>query len=140
MVRYPMGGMLSWALQYALGFHRLGHEVFLLERADYPDACFDPERQTMSDNCRPGFATVRDLLARFGLEERLVFEDINHTLYGMNRTDLREIFRTADLLVDSGNHGAWLSEARKEGIPTVLIDGEPGYTQIKMEQAAEESR
>jgi len=140
MVRYPMGGMLSWALQYALGFHRLGHEVFLLERADYPDACFDPERQTMSDNCRPGFATVRDLLARFGLEERLVFEDINHTLYGMNRTDLREIFRTADLLVDSGNHGAWLSEARKEGIPTVLIDGEPGFTQIKMEQAAEESR
>ena len=24
MVRYPLGGMLSWALQYVVGLHRLG--------------------------------------------------------------------------------------------------------------------
>ncbi len=137
MVRYPLGGMLSWALQYALGFHRLGHEVFLLERASYTDACFDPQRQQMTDDCRTGYAIVHDLLERFGLEQRLVFEDINGDVFGMNKTELSELFRSADLLVDTGNHGAWLEQAKEAGIPSVLIEGEPGFTQIRMEQEAE---
>jgi hypothetical protein len=41
MVRYPMGGNLSWALQWLVGFQRLGHEVYLVEKAHFPDACWD---------------------------------------------------------------------------------------------------
>lgn len=69
MVRYPLGGMLSWDLQYALGFHRLGHQVFLLERAGYPGASFDPHRGEMTDDCESAYATACNLLARFRLDQ-----------------------------------------------------------------------
>jgi len=136
MVRYPLGGMLSWALQYCLGFHLLGHDVYLVEKASYPDACFDPHQKIMTDSCQTGCEIVRGLLSRFGLEGRLIFRDLGGTLYGISETQLAEIFRNADFLIDIGNHGAWLPEAREAGIPTVLIEGEPGFTQIKMAKAA----
>lgn len=28
MVRYPLGGMMSWVLQYLLGLQQLGHDVY----------------------------------------------------------------------------------------------------------------
>ena len=33
MVRYPLGGMMSCVLQYLVGFQRLGHDVFFVEKA-----------------------------------------------------------------------------------------------------------
>ena len=138
MVRYPLGGMLSWALQYALGLHRLGHQVFLLERAAYTDACFDPRRRVMTNDCSRGYRIVRDLLARYGLEDRLIFQTLEGELYGASEAELGELFRDSDLLVDAGNHGAWLEQADQAGIPTVLIEGEPGFTQMRMVRNATE--
>lgn len=135
MVRYPLGGMLSWALQYCLGFHLLGHEVYLVEKANYAGACFDPKQKSMTDSCQSGLSTVKRLLSRFGLGDRLVFRDVHGKLYGVDETRLAEIFSRADLLIDIGNHGAWLPEAREAGLLTVLIEGEPGFTQIKMASA-----
>jgi len=135
MVRYPLGGMLSWALQYCLGFHLLGHDVYLVEKANYPGACFDPKQLSMTDSCQSGFSTVKQLLSRFGLGDRLIFRDVQGKLYGSDEKKLAEIFSSADLLIDIGNHGAWLSEAKDAGLITVLIDGEPGFTQIKMTNA-----
>jgi hypothetical protein len=114
---------------------RLGHEVFLLERANYANACFDPQRQAMSDDCRPGYARVHELLRRFGLDRNLIFESADGELIGCDRASLDALFRSADVLIDGGNHGAWLEEADAAGLPTVLIDGEPGFTQMKMVQA-----
>ncbi len=50
MVRYPLGGMMSWVLQYLGGFQQLGHEVYFVEKAGYAGACFDPRRNLMSDD------------------------------------------------------------------------------------------
>ena len=136
MVRYPLGGMLSWALQYCLGLDRLGHDVILVEKATYPKACFDPERKAMTDDCRVGYASVKRLLSRFGLEEKLIFRDFRGMLYGSDERQLANVFRDADLLIDIGNHGAWADEAAQVRIPTVLIEGEPGFTQIKMVASA----
>lgn len=33
MVRYPLGGMLSWSLQWLVRLQRLGHDVHFAERA-----------------------------------------------------------------------------------------------------------
>jgi hypothetical protein len=41
------------------------------------------------------------------------------------------VFRSADLFVDMGTHGSWMREAAASWA-RVLIDGEPGFTQIKM--------
>src|SRR5688572_21705655 len=75
MMRYPLGGNLSWSIQWLVGFQRLGHDVYLLEKSGYPNSCFDPEQGVMSDDCSYGINTVNALLSRFGLQDRWCFVD-----------------------------------------------------------------
>jgi len=130
MARYPLGGMLSWVLQYLVGFDRLGHDVLFVERADYPDACFDPRSGEMTDDGAYGAEVVARLLAQVGLEGRFAFVDYTGRTYGM---EAAEVFAGADLFVDMGTHGAWAEQAAGAGL-RVLVDGEPGFTQAKMER------
>ncbi len=138
MVRYPLGGMLSWALQWPLGLHRLGHDVHVVEKANYDSACFDPVKGNSSNDGRCGFSVVNTLLERLGLGGRLIFVDFSNQVHGASALQLERLFKSADLLVDIGNHGAWLPEAAAAEIETVVVDGEPGFTQMKMESSAGE--
>ena len=132
MFRYPLGGMMSWVLQYLVGFQRLGHEVYFVEKAGYAGACFDPTRNTMSDDCAYGVGVVSNLLGQHGLDNRWCFVDVAQNYHGLSKAQIEEVFRTADLFLDMGTHGAWLEEASQSQL-RVLADGEPGFTQIKME-------
>jgi hypothetical protein len=127
-----MGGNLSWTLQWLVGFQRLGHEVYLVEKAGFPHSCWDPARGVMSNDCSYGLATVSELLGRFGLAQRWCFVDAEDSYHGLNRAEVADVFRSADLFVDIGTHGSWLDEAAPSGL-RVLVDGEPGYTQMKMQ-------
>jgi hypothetical protein len=141
MVRYPLGGMLSWVLQYLAGFHRLGHEVHFVEKAGYANSCYDPVRDVSSDDCAYGTRVVADLLARAGLRDRWCFVDASGRYHGLDRARVKKVFAGADLFVDMGTHGTWLDEAERSGL-RVLIDGEPAFTQMKMEarrQAGEQA-
>ena len=130
MVRYPLGGMMSYVLQYLLGFWRLGHDVYFAEKAGYAGSCYDPSRNTMGDDCTYGVRAVRSLLERFGLQDRWCYVDASEHYFGLSRASIEDVLRTADLFVDMGTHGAWLEEAT--GGIRVLLDGEPGFTQMKM--------
>lgn len=130
MVRFPLGGYLSWVLQWLLGFQRLGHDVYFVEKSGWPNSCYDPSRDVMSDNCSYGLAAVSGLLTRFGLKGRWCFVDAAKNYYGLSRNRVEEIFKSADLFVDMGTHGTWLGEAEHTGL-RVLVDGDPGYTQMK---------
>jgi hypothetical protein len=44
------------------------------------------------------------------------------------------VFKSADLFVDIGSHGAWLNEAGDARL-RVMVDGEPGFRQMKMEKS-----
>ncbi len=131
MVRYPLGGMMSWVLQYLVGFQRLGHDIYFVEKSGYANSCYDPSRNVMSDDCSYGTATLHALLSRFGLEDNWCYVDSADSYYGMPRERIRAAFDSADVFVDMGTHGAWAEEARASRL-RVLIDGEPGFTQMKM--------
>ena len=131
MVRYPLGGMMSWVLQYIVGFQRLGHDIYFVEKAGYENSCYDPSRDVMSNDCSYGAAALNTLLGRFGLADRWCFVDAEGEYHGMSRQAIEDVFRTADLFADMGTHGAWLPEAANSST-RILIDGEPGFTQIKM--------
>jgi hypothetical protein len=133
MVRYPLGGMLSWVLQYLLGFKQLGHDVYFVEKAGYADACFDPSTKTQGDDCTYGIQVVQTLLARFDLQHHWCFVDAAGRFHGLAREQIEAVLKSMDLFVDMGTHGAWLEEAADAQL-CVLIDGEPGFTQMKMEQ------
>jgi hypothetical protein len=137
MIRYPLGGMLSWSLQWLVGLRRLGHDVFFVEKADYPDACYDPSIQRNSDDPTHGIEVVDALLRRFDLTDCWCFVDFAGSYYGRTRLEIEGIFQDADLFLDIGTHGAWMTEARQAGL-RVLVDGEPGYNQMKMQVKASE--
>jgi hypothetical protein len=131
MVRYPLGGMLSWVLQYIVGLQRLGHDVWFVERSHGPGACFDPSRGTMGDDCSYGTRVVGELLAGVGLERRWCFVDELGRYHGMARRAIEAVLDAADLLLDMGTHGGWLPQAAGCRL-RVLIDGEPGFTQARL--------
>jgi hypothetical protein len=136
LVRYPLGGNLSWALQWVVGLQRLGHDVYVVEKAGYPDACFDLARGVMSDDCSYGVGVVRSLLASFGLQERWCYVDARGQYHGLSRARVEAVVGSADLFLDMGTHGldtegTWLDEAAN--IPLrVLVGTEPGLTQMRM--------
>lgn len=137
MVRYPLGGNLSWALQWLVGLQRLGHDVYLVEKSGYPHSCFDLSKGAMSDDCSYGIAIVRTLLERFGLQDRWCYVDAQGQYYGLPRVSMESILKSADLLLDMGTHGmemqgTWLDEAADAGL-RVLIGTEPGASQMRME-------
>jgi hypothetical protein len=138
MVRYPLGGMMSWVLQYIVGFQRLGHDIWFVEKAGYPDSCFDPVRNVMSDDWTYGASVLNELLRRFDLHERWCFVDAADGYHGVSRARIESVFDSADAFVDMGTHGAWLGQAQRSGV-RVLIDGEPGMTQMKMQNRLDAS-
>ena len=133
MVRYPLGGMMSWVLQYLIGFQKLGHEVYFVEKSGYPNACFDPVKNRMTDDCSYGMAAVEELLSRHGIKDRCCYVDSENRYHGLSKRAIEDIFAGADVFVDMGTHGSWREESTKATM-RVLIDGEPAFTQLKMEQ------
>jgi hypothetical protein len=128
MVRYPLGGMNQWVLAWFLGLHKLGHEVYVVEKSGWPDACYDLSKKIMTDDCSYGFRTISALLKRFGLERRLCFVDINGIHHGISRNRVAELFKTADLFLDL-EWNEWLTEAEPARL-RVFVDAEPGWFQM----------
>ena len=124
--------MMSWTLQWLVGLQRLGHEVFFAEKSDYHDSCYDPSRRLTSDDFAYGLRTAVNVLERFGFAERWCYADAKGGYHGLSRARIEEAFDSADVYLDLGNHGAWLEEATRAKTK-VLVDGEPGYTQMRME-------
>ncbi len=99
-VQFPLGGYLSWVLQWLVGFRRLGQDVYFVEKAAWPDSCFDPATGTMSDDCSYGTRELGRLLARFGLQGHWCFADHGGRYHGLSRPQIEGIFRSADVFVD----------------------------------------
>jgi hypothetical protein len=132
MVRCPLGGILSWAFQFLKGFEMLGHDIFYFEKADYENACYNPVDDRLEDDCTVGIQCVSDLLKTYGLGDQWAFIDHSKQCFGMSEAALQEVFRTADIFIDMGAHGSWAEEAKHVPV-RVLLEGEPGYTQMIME-------
>ena len=138
VMSYPVGGFLSWTLQWLVGLHRLGHEVHLVEKCgSFPNACYDIWRNVMSDDPSCGIAAMRSLMSRLGLKESITFVDASGRHHGLSAREIKELFAASDLYLDiSGGfflplEDTWDALAATAGT-RVCVDGEPGYTQMKM--------
>ena len=129
--RYSVGGMVSWALQWAAGFKALGHRVVMVERANYPDAFYDPTSRSFGDSGENGVKSLHPVLQRLGMADDFCVVDGTGTYHGIGPGEVARLFREADLFVDLGTHGAWIEEVRSGKAIYALIEGEPGYTQMR---------
>jgi hypothetical protein len=131
MVRYPLGGNLSWALQYLTGLKDLGHDVYMVEKHVYDESCFDPIKQVLTNDCSQGVKIVSELLERFGLKDKWCFVGHDDFYYGMSKNEVETLFKEADLFIENGSHDAWDEERFASKITSVFIDVDPAFTQIK---------
>lgn len=133
MVRFPLGGMNQAMLTWLVGLDRLGHEVYLVERAARPEECYDPVRVVMTDDGSYGMRVVNDLLDRYGLADRWCFVDVHGVYHGLRHERVDELLRTADVFLDleRTGWGAQVGPATRR----VCIDGDGGWTQLLMETA-----
>jgi hypothetical protein len=117
----------------------LGHDVYFVEKSGYPQSCYDPIANVMTDCCDYGVGVVRELLSLHGLQDRFCYVDQQGRYYGLQRQQIEKVFKSADLFVEMGTHEAWLEEASQARL-RILIDGDPGFSQIWMHsrRAAEE--
>jgi hypothetical protein len=131
VVRGPMGGMAWHHLQYVLGLHRLGHDVWFLEDSDDYPSCYDPSVNQMGEDPTYGLAFAGDAFDRLGLAERWSYYHAPGGVWrGPAAGQAGEICRTADLLLNvSGVNPLrdWTAS-----IPVrVLIDTDPLFVQVR---------
>jgi len=129
LVRFPVGGYMSWVLQFLVGFRQLGHEVFFVEKAG-PGEVYDPVTDRMGDDGTHGMRLLDGLLRRFDLERNWCFVDASGEYHGLSRSKVAGILGEADVFVDMGDRGAWAAET-PASCARLLIDGEPGTTQMR---------
>lgn len=134
MVRHPLGGVMASNLQLVWGLSRLGHEVFVLETAGYPNSCFDPVRHRSGDDCTYGVQAVQEVLADAGLRDRLSFVDATGRHHGLQQSEVARVLGRCDLFVDRGDHRVYADDLPPSCL-RVLVDPDPGYRQIKLDNA-----
>src|SRR4051812_48630010 len=74
-VRGPLGGMTWHHLQYVLGLHRLGHDVWFLEDSDDYPSCYHPGTWLTDSDPTEGIAYTTEVFDRVGLGDRWAYFD-----------------------------------------------------------------
>lgn len=132
IVRGPMGGMTWHHLQYFLGLHQMGHDVYFLEDSgDTEYCCYDPSRNITDQNPSYGLEYVNQVFKKIGQENKWGYYDHHQNRWhGPLAETALKIIKDADLLLNlscSNTLRSWLYD-----VPIrVLIDTDPAFTQIR---------
>jgi hypothetical protein len=136
IAQHPTLGGVTWDyLQYLIGLHRLGHDVFYFEDSgewpynlDGGSTGNDWVARDPSENIQH-LATV---LARFGLEGRWAYHfPIEDRWFGLSEQKRQEVLRSADLLINVS--GTLMDLRDYQHIPhRAYIDSDPVFTQLKL--------
>jgi len=120
---------MSWVFQHLIGFKALGHDVYFVEKHVYDNSCYNPVYRTMSNDCTYGVKMVSDLLTSVGLGSNWCFVDHKDTYHGLPKSKMEQVFKSADYYIDLGTQNGWEEESLNCN-RRILIDGEPGFSQI----------
>jgi hypothetical protein len=102
MGRCPWGGQTWLYLNWLRGLAGLGHEVWYVE--DDTVWPYDPERDTVSDDCGYAVRHVASSLARVGLADRWAFRlaDRAGACWGLTPGALGQLYGSCDALLNIG--------------------------------------
>lgn len=125
---YPFGGVFWDYMQYLLGFHRLGHDVWYLE--DTGKWCYDPRAFTfVEDGSYNAQYLARQLeLLDPALRERWFYRDATGQTFGRTWADVKNFCRSADLFIHI-SASCWMRDEYFAAKRVAFIDSDPMYTQ-----------
>lgn len=132
IVAFPLGGMTWHHLNYLLGLHELGHEVWFLEDSGSFALPFDPTTGTCAAESGYGRAYLERTLAEYGLPPRwCYYSEPEGRHYGLSREELGRLLARADLFLAVSGVTP-LRPERPRPRRTAVIDTDPVYTQLRM--------
>jgi len=136
IVGFPLGGMTWHHLNYLLGLHELGHEVWFLEDSGEYAVPYNPTAWRCEVDSTYGRAYLERTFARYGLPLRFCyysqFEDKH---YGLSRDELNDLLGRADLLLAVSGVTP-MRDDRPRPRRTAVIDTDPVFTQLRMRHDA----
>jgi hypothetical protein len=129
LVGNPVGGHVLSILHWLAGLRDLGYDVVFAEHHGWPNACWNPATKTLSDDPTYGMNELAGHAERLGLRG-WCFVDAAGKYHGLSRREMREVCKTADVLLGLWTV-TWLEEFA-ECRRRIFIDPDPGFTQFGM--------
>lgn len=131
IVRGPLGGLAWHHLQYVLALRKLGHTVLFMEDSDDFEGCYNPETAEVNKDPFYGLNFIKELFTHFDLNRNWAYYDAHtNNWYGLSSSYVFSFCAKADLVLNIS--GVNPVRSWWEKIPCrVLIDTDPGFTQIK---------
>jgi hypothetical protein len=126
---YPTGGATWDYIQYPLGLHLLGHDVYYFEdTAVYPMYQADGDKW---DDCSETVRFIKTAMENVRLNDRWAYKDVaTMQWFGMSKKAIDEIFETADIFINVSS-ATYVTEQYLKIPKRVLIDTDPMFTQVE---------
>jgi hypothetical protein len=129
--KLPLAGMGLANIHSISGLQDLGYDVHYVERQNYPNQCYDPSTNEMTDD--PGIAVryLIDVFPKYGITPaRISFIDRNNKCYGSGWKLLLSALDEAHFILNMGD-ATWFEEL--ERCPNrAFIDVDPLFTQVDL--------
>lgn len=137
IVRMPLGGLAWHYLQYVLGLHKLGHDVYYLE-----DGClfeddshpwyYHPSTGVTDGDPSDGLHFAASAFARLGLADRWALRDTNLGQWvGPAAPRIPEVCASADLLINVSAANPLRPDLM--AIPIrIFLDTDPVFSQVRI--------
>ena len=96
----PLAGVAWQVLHYLEGFRRLGADVYYVE--DTGSWPYDPEQNTITQDCRYTVEYISRLMARYGFQDHWAYRAATQEegTFGLSESQVQRLFDQADALVN----------------------------------------
>ena len=132
IVGFPLGGMTWHHLNYLLGLHELGHEVWFLEDSGSYSLPYNPITWKCEPDSSYGRAYLERTFAQYGLPLRYCYySEFQNQYFGLNESELNDLLKRADLLLCVSGVTPMRAD-RPRPRRTAVIDTDPVFTQLRM--------
>jgi hypothetical protein len=133
---FAPGFVWDWA-HIAVGFQRLGHDVYFVEEVE-PKWCVDAEGRQCPFEKSGNRALFRTSMERFGLLDRACqVYNRGEAAFGLSLDALADVAKSADLLINISGHAKsdlLLGAVRRRA----YVDQDPVYTQLWLAEYGKE--
>lgn len=136
IAQHPTLGGVAWDyLQYMLGLHRLGHDVYYFEDSGEWPYNLDggsTGNDWVARDPSQNVGHLAAMMSRFGMEGRWAYHfPIDDRWFGLTDQKRQEVLRSADLLINVS--GTLMDLGIYQQIPRrAYLDSDPVFTQLKL--------
>jgi hypothetical protein len=125
----PAGGVTWDYIQYPLGFHEMGHDVYYIEDTRlYP--IYQKEGSNW-DDASSSVSHLQQVMRAFGFDGRWAYRDeASGKCFGLSEKEVKNICRKADIFVNI-SCSTFLRDEYLSIPVRILIDSDPMFTQIQ---------